>query len=355
MEARFYEETKLEYQSTKKALNVTLPWLWGTLDSRRFNDSELLTLSDESQNTLFKKHKFADAEILKLPFIYLLPREELKTLPGRREVVVPENINDQLKQSGISFSNLLLANEFSWSIDEVLKLASLNDEYFDPLTIYTAVRRFRNKQSILSDNYSTTLNKKLTELQTENEKKLFQLIRILLMQSYYVTSRSQITLTPAIKKIPEIAGNIENYIQEENGHHNLIRKSLTYLDTKDNPSLYTFFSETIAAMTLFQYCAKTHPVAFCCMLAAFEAASDYDSDPIADILSKTSKPKAANGLIQHFNINKTGNHAEIGLKFILDLKPCDRNGLIAAVKYSELLNRICEGIAMRALTCFNNK
>lgn len=345
-----YEEANLVYDKREELLSITLPWISGRMSTAHLHREKLNTNKPES---IFEAllEQAGKEECYRLPFLYIHPESTKLDMGCRPEHFCPDDLEQQMRNAGISTSDFLLAAPVPWNEEQVAGMARIGEDVYDPLTVYTAVRRLRNLHANTTDDAPVLLGKLLNELRTGNPGKFYACIARLLMQSYYVTSHSTESLEPAVAVMDEAAEKMQQYILEEKGHHHLIYKSLRALDYED-VSAYRYFGETRASMILLRFAAARHPVAFCCMLGAFENAANYNSDPIADMLTASGRADAAGGLIQHFQINKQGDHAEIGLELAAILKPCDRSAVKSAVYYSSMLQRLFGGMARQLLREF---
>lgn len=188
-----------------------------------------------------------------------------------------------------------------------------NKKAFDPISVYTAIQHERLLYNNQKDRNGSFIIK-LLSLRETNEPKLFALIKKLLLQSYAVTYHCNDSLLPASNGTDAISQFMCQYIREEHGHHNLIELSLKELDQNINLDQKSFSEQVRETMDTLKKTANYSTIALACALGFFEAASFQPSDPIADILEASSKPKAAKGIKTHFDINKRGNHGLIGYK-----------------------------------------
>lgn len=184
---------------------------------------------------------------------------------------------------------------------------------YDPISVYTALQyerliyhsEMRQNESFFS---------KLSFLKSTSEEKLFSLIRKLLVQSYCVTYYCNDSLAPASLGTDSISQFMRGYIKEEHGHHRLIALSLKQLDKNLSLDELDFSLYAIKSMKTLKEVASLSTIALACALGFFEAASFQPTDPIADILSSSSRPRAAIGIKSHFDINKKGSHGLVGFK-----------------------------------------
>lgn len=351
-----YEETAVSYDEKNYALNISLPWISGSI-YWPMNVHAGMKVTRNFMEDIFNRNELVpNNQLPYLPFCYARPRHQ-DNIPGKEYTETPfehtASISQLLNLIEYGFhlnQDLWVAfpKNWSWAITEVTSRSKVEGtDQFDPISIYTCIRRFRN---MLYDYrlHAHTLSQSLLEQLNKNSPGFFDAVIQILCQSFYITSHCVDSLSPGLNRNEYAAGKLENYIREENGHHKLIYDTLKELGKADITEI-DYFPETHAIMKLLKYAATYFPVAFCCLISGFEQAGQFDSDPLADMIMQSSKPQAAKGILTHFKINKSGNHADVGLELIKDLPACSLNELVAAVRLTELLTILFESIGFNTL------
>ncbi len=234
----------------------------------------------------------------------------------------------------------------SWPADQILEQSEIPgaDGLYDPQTAYGLIRRQR---LIRESSAKSTLGvySELGQLLDQNEAAFLQVAREILRQTYHVTSQCDFALAPASLASPLDSKKINSYRRSELGHDRLVLRSLNELGVrKSQLSEVMILPETARSMELLREAAQHHPLAFCCLVGLFEGESFSKSDPLADLLARSSRPKAAEGIQKHFEINRDGNHAQIGESFVKDLGPVSEEAIRSAIFMTE--EAVALGVAL---------
>jgi hypothetical protein len=356
---RVYPETEFRFSTAKNELLVSLPWLSGTLPiPEQYQFAGEAIAPSDVENLFNSSSLFSPEELLSFPFCQQGPRQ-LNEFSSRetdtRHFNYVNHYSDLLANLGYVMDNGdPITNAFpfvpQWDMVAILNECGIpGTTDYDPVSLYTILRRWRNKPATFK-RFSATLHQQLKQCLTDQKDEVFfEMILLLLAQSYYITSNCVDSLTPALLASPYISAAVKQYIQEETGHHHLIWRSVKEITTEPGRINGLVFREVITLMTMLKNCAGNYPVAFCCLLGSFEQSSQFESDPLGDLLLQSSKPTAANGINTHFRINKKGNHSEIGLDLVKLLPPCNKEQVLAATQYLELMTLLLETIAYRVI------
>jgi hypothetical protein len=89
-------------------------------------------------------------------------------------------------------------------------------------------------------------------------------------------------------------------------------------------------------MMILRFAAAKHNFALCNIIPCFEGFSFMEDDPLAALLRKSSRSGAAGGMEMHYNLNKDGNHYDIGKVLASHLPPVDAHAISVAARLTEL-------------------
>lgn len=356
-----YPEASYGYNPDFGELEISLPWLKGQISLPRdaFNDPNEVTPMAIEAFLNSSKGYFLNQDLPFLPFCQAIPRP---LSDFDRNSVLPKDKNEVSPDSPLSLLSILghedipaftkstyWPNQWSWDADGLIPETKIeNTSLTDPISIYTAIRRLRSMNQ-LESKYAVQFGAGLNELLLRDEPQFFKTVQRMLVQSYYITSKCTDSLSPALPAGAFGPETLSSYIVEEKGHDKLVLQSLRILRTA-NPDLEeNVYPETVILMKALKYTAAHHPVAFCCLIGAFEQTAQFASDPLVDLLIQSSMPEAARGIRKHFQINKLGNHSEIGLQLVTELPPASITEALQAIRFSELYVTLSEGIAWRTI------
>lgn len=200
---------------------------------------------------------------------------------------------------------------WNWSAEKALKSTQIkNSDYYDPLSVVSYLIGKRLGTESITGQVRADLPPQLDDLRKKEESTFFHTMKILLRQTPYVTNHFEECSLPALKKFAAAKKNIKEFMDEEHGHDRLMVASLKELgcdDVNTIPPLGT----TVLVMELFKHASQTSPLAFTLMVGYFEGVTIAESDPLADVLQKSTKPQAAKGYALHHKINKDGDHSHV--------------------------------------------
>ncbi|MHA7147452.1 iron-containing redox enzyme family protein [Burkholderia pseudomallei] len=141
-----------------------------------------------------------------------------------------------------------------------------------------------------------------------------------LNQAWYVTSHSVAALSAGLCGMHPRAYEqvLRDYVQDEQGHHKFIERSLNALGC--TPTQCAVTPSTVYAMQLLARVAGTNALALACFITYFEMGGLFESDPIADALRQIGSEAAARPIDAHFRINKDHQHALLPLRLVCSLQ-----------------------------------
>lgn len=352
MEIELYEETSIKYNKDSHLFSIASPWLKGKIkipNGTIVNTESNGNFVEILNNDAIFKHKS------RWPFCYVKPRKELletnaiikRGAKKSKELETPKSLLNAL--SANTLNNTFWKKHkknWMWHVNNVLSKSMIKEGVYDPYSAFTHIRRYRNisKNSELADRLSHFMNTILKD----DEPRFFGVISTLLTQSYYITSQCQSALKPALNSFTEAYIEIKSFIEEEEGHEKLVDESIQKIPKKYIKH-HQVFPEAIMAMKLLKQAAQYHPLAFSCLVSHFEEPSSFSSDPLSDLISKSSIPEIAIGITKHFKINKQGNHCHVGVQFVDCMNACSEEDIVTACRYAELLKLLFDAFAYRIL------
>lgn len=364
-EIKYVPYRQTAFASTETGINVSSPWLSLDVDVEdeqkaavervlgRVASGTGLTADIEVQNFLAF---FAD-----YPLLHAAPRERAPSQDATYASQATELMHAQGPRQFLEalnpFAEIDIARAFSyfpdsweWSSDQIAAEACIagSDALFDPLSVYTAIRAKRLQFQIENADIAHQLLKNLEALREHDEAKFFRILAILLSQQYYVTRECCSCLDPAIENLTLIQNQIRTYKDEEVHHDRLILKSIREL-TDQPESEFAFAPEVKLEIEVIKYAAKTCALGFSALVSIMEGTVYPDSDPVGDVLKKSSRPHAHAGVEAHFQINKRGNHTAIPESFVKQLPAVTAETVAIATRLAEVTIRLDSGLARTML------
>lgn len=227
--------------------------------------------------------------------------------------------------------------EWEWNVHSILEKSKIIGlEAYDPESAYRAIMRL-----VLIDMCSPQRGPKLLvdhlrHLARADEVAFFEAAQLFVRQYHHITSTSSDCLMPALYNMPYAKEQVMELVHEEQGHGHFTSSSFKELGGQDILSLpvdpYTF-----GLMDLLKVAAHTNALAFSTLFTIFEVSGEQDDDPLATLLNQSSKPKSGKGLQTHFQLNKDGAHFQSGFPLIQTLQAIDKESVIEAARFAELL------------------
>jgi hypothetical protein len=225
---------------------------------------------------------------------------------------------------------------WTWNADAILASASVPSPHaqcFDPTSLYHSILRTRLKDQSAGSN--GTVFDAFARLRTIDEASFFEVIGDAIRQTHYVTLRCHDAISPA-RSHKRIGAAVKEFLRQEEGHHKLVAASLAQISSTWESDTRVLDS-TRAMMAVLEYSARRNAAALCSCVGNFEGSAYDETDPFAELLSKSSKPAAAAGLQRHFLINKREAHSLVGRNWSLALNGLSKNEALEAVRLAELL------------------
>ena len=236
-----------------------------------------------------------------------------------------------------------------WNVEEILKLSQTESAtIFDPESAYRAIMRL-----VLLEMSSPTKGTKLfvdhlKHLAQTNEEKFFEASRMFVRQYHHITSTSSDCLMPAMYNMPYAKELVMELAHEEQGHGKFTSSTFRALGG-GHPYEWPVDPYTVGLMDLLRQAAHTNALAFATLFTIFEVSGEQDDDPLATLLAKSSRPTAGEGLEKHFKLNKDGAHFQSGFPLIETLGGVNRESIIEATRFAELLMRFFDLSALKII------
>jgi|GEM_PF-6590168 len=335
-----FPETKIVFDPTSSQLEVTAPWLslrFKVTDensSRVANSVAALNASEKNQSEI----NWLLGHFSTFPLVNPEPRAAMSASISQQTLGTAFNLiaasSAHELQRTISPKLEPLIPDFRWDAEQILNASKIADDQYDPNTVYAQCRRFRLRAE-KSETANVNWYQLMEELLVRNEEEFFRIAKLSIRQTHYITLNCVPSLSPALQSFHEGAGEVTAFIAEERGHDQLVLRSLRALGVM-TPDEIELLDETKLSIELLRFAAEVCPLGFCCLVGIFEGTTYSAKDPLAILLEKSSKPKAANGIQTHFMINREHNHSNVGGEMADKLGFVTRDHALAAIRLSEL-------------------
>lgn len=339
-----YESLIVNWLPEFTEFQLLLPWIQISVevdyDEREWLKVGIHNLHSHSLNP--KTQKFLSF-LKDYPISYIQPRSMNKFKENSFNQNMPTNID---LSSPIALINSLdiktcpkllskILPMWSWNLKDILnKTRILGSNVHDPISLVTYLICKRLEVESYTDVLRKDFSRKLDQLRQDNEARFFNVIKIFLRHTHFVTSQLQDCCHPALQTFSTARPIIQNFMDEELGHDKLMADSLRILGCT-NPEDIAVFPSLITLMQLYKNTASLSPLAFTLMTGYFEGVSYTENDDIAIVLQRSSRPEASKGYAIHHDINKEGNHKD----FIYELA---RQLLAVSKEETEIAIRILE-------------
>lgn len=259
-----------------------------------------------------------------------------KEISNQQQFKSPHTLAQSLDQDAYQEIQEALPPQWEWPIEEVLRVSKIaGSNLYDPLTIVTYLVGQRLASESFSEELRKELPQKLDRLRIKDEDRFFEVMKTLIRQTHYITNTFEKCMSLSLDSFQQARELIIGFIEEEKGHDRLMEASLRELGC-NNPNLLKPFATTTLVMNIFKWAASYSPLAFTLLIGYFEGADYQDTDPLAEVLKVSSKPKAARGYALHHEINKNEQHNTMITELANYLEPQSENQIICAAHILEL-------------------
>ena len=335
-----YPELKLAWMADESEFSLSTPWLSLQVAVEREERAPIRALTKEGFHPSFLEF-FSNYPISFLkrptpPDNELPPAGKLArsiaSSAGPRELVRAAS-SQSLSEGWIN----TLPTQWNWSTAEA--------DTSDPLELYSRLRRLRLLDESQDPN-NKGLYAALEASLLRNEESFFNACRLTLRQTYHITAQCVPSLRPALNAEGYAPGAIEQFIREEKGHDRLVLRSLQALGVS-SPEPIPLFEETRLSMDLLKLAAGHMPLAFSCIVGAYEGNNYSEHDPIGGLLQRSSRPEAAQGIEKHYRINLEGRHALVGEKLAAGLGSAQSVHALGALRVCEAVTWLGNALSRR--------
>lgn len=233
-----------------------------------------------------------------------------------------------------------------WDQEGLLSLSQIAEtDLYDPRALFSALRRFYYLDSVEFDQTIQMYND-VRALQAESQEKFRQAAAIIARQNFEVTRRCQEVLSPALTLAQSARSELQDFIQSEKGHDNLLRRGL--LELGMDPLETSSLPVTNYLLDFFKLTASQNFLAFAYTVSLFEETSnDGGVDPLTKLLLENGEEKAAQPFLRHSEINDGGHHEQIGLDLIARMGPIGREYALETIQLCEQVSKIVNVYTMQ--------
>ena len=285
------------------------------------------------------------------PLFYFLPRTQEKFITND----IHETSNGRAKAAAFHTA-FLKSNPSSqvrsklelrdWDQDGIRSLSRIpTTETYDPRALFAALRRFYYLDSVDFDQ-TILMYDEVRELRELSQQKFRHAAAIISRQNFEVTRRCQDVLTPALELAQSARPELQEFIQSEKGHDNLLRRGL--LELGSDPLTTQALPVTTYLLDFFKLTASENFLAFAFTVSLFEeTANDGGVDPLTKLLLENGEEKAAQPFLKHSEINDGGHHEQIGLDLIRHMGPISRDYADEVIELCEQVSKIVNVYTMQ--------
>lgn len=330
-------------------VNFKLPWVDLDIEIERHQINKyketIKSLRDSPED---EQAQVLLEELFPHKICYPIPRpiEVLKDLPSKLETPTSKSESFEKLQKEI-LSTLFKSQDFAskkWDIDHILSMCRIGEtNFYDPVTFLHVLEEQRLIDEASSEKYRKELSLQLDKLRIADEEAFFDMMRLLLRQTHYVTSEISHALEKATHTSFLGYEKVQQFLNDEKGHDRLMSRGLRVLGVED-PESIEVLPHTSFLMALLQEATKSNILTVACLIGFFEGSDYASSDPLADVLLDSSKSKAADAYRIHYEINKNENHANFPFEMIKNLTYVQKEVILPAI---QLLN-LCSLIGVEA-------
>lgn len=342
-----YEELSCSLQSSN-ALSLETPWTQIEVEFEEKNKQQMTSFINDFKSKDYDPLIMSDfLSNFRHNFIsYLVPREELPfniehctRISNRVNKLENQLPRDWIESylPAISHQMTTIDNHWNWDLEKILKDSlHSNGTSCDPESAYRSIMSLVLKKMTTQDKGTKLLVDHLKHLAENDEEKFFQASKLFVRQYHHITSTSSDCLMPAMYNMPYAKELVMELAHEELGHGQFTSSSFRALGGT-HPYDLPVDPYTVGLMDLLRQSAHTNALAFATLFTIFEVSGEQDDDPLATLLSKSSRPKAGDGLQKHFQLNKDGAHFQSGFPLIERLEALNKESVIEAARFAEIL------------------
>lgn len=340
-------ELKIEWAPDETSFRIMLPWIQTDIDvvfeERTWIKLATLYLHHTPHHPLVQ-HFLGSLSSLPIAF----QKKTSWVLSDKISVNFSKDMLQYLSPKGfLDFMNISanyelphIFKDWTWDLEVVLNKTYLADlGAYDPVASLTLGLLFSWQKDAQMHYALWGLPKALDLIRLQNESLFFDHMSLLLKSTLFITRQVPPLLIKAQEIFPAAQEVLQHFYLEELGHDRLMEKALKVLGSPIQDS-FKIPEPLVLLMKLFEYTVNYSPLALTAFISLFEGRIYPDLDPLAKIIEKSSKPKAARGYAQHFHINKSHNHNNEAWK-LMDLLPLQSEGeVIFMLRILELASHL---------------
>lgn len=364
-EVRYEPYKQVDFTMTNSGLTISAPWLSIEVDVDEEKKVGLSQVIDRLGSRINLKDDQETQDFLHFfsgyPLVHAYPRKyskkdaapyassapELISAAGPRQFLEAINPFYDISPS-IAFA--YFPDTWEWDVSKITADSGIpNTRLYDPYSVYTAIRAKRLQYQIEQSSFSQSLLSRLEKLRELNEAAFFDAMATILAQQYYVTRECCSCLDLAIHHHKHIDQQIRAYKGEELDHDKLILSSIRELSNQATGDFF-FAPEVKLEIEVIKYASEACALGFSALVSIMEGTVYPESDPVGDILRKSSKPESHAGVELHFQINRRGNHTAIPEQFVRNLPPVTKETVETATRLAEVTSRLDCGLARTMLS-----
>lgn len=277
-------------------------------------------------------------QVERFPFSYILPRSTIQYTLS--DTIERPAVSDFLSSFEVSMDYKF---DWEWDIKSTLMFSqSIQKQHYDPVTILTILRRYhflnfaeKDKAKQLYD-YIQTLKSSTHDFKYA--------CAVLIRQNHYVTEKCVDVLTPALGICDgKMQSKVEEFIASETGHDVILSRALFAIGY--TPPEIPVVGIMVSLMALFKVAAKTNFLAFALMIDMFEGRAFEESNYFSEFLTKHGLAESAKQLDIHDKINHNGNHDNIALELLLEIKTVQEEQVIEAMGFAEIASNLLTNLS----------
>lgn len=285
------------------------------------------------------------------PRALTLETEHCSRVPQRVQELEHADLNDWAKTyvPAVAHQIHFTTPNWKWNVEEILKLSQTADgKTFDPESAYRAIMRLVLLEMSSQSKGTKLFVDHLKHLAKTNEELFFTAAKMFVRQYHHITSTSSDCLMPAMYNMPYAQKLVMELAHEEQGHGKFTASTFRSLGG-GHPYEWPVDPYTVGLMDLLRQAAHTNALAFATLFTIFEVSGEQDDDPLATLLAQSSRPQSGDGLEKHFKLNKEGAHFQSGFPLIDTLQGVDRESVIEATRFAEMLMHFFDLSALKII------
>lgn len=295
------------------------------------------------------------AAVAKHPFFYFLPRGQgfgsdfHASFAGRESSSPKDLLRTLLPESSLneaveSVSRNSLSAVWTWDADAVLEFSRTGGGH-DPESVFSVARRYHLLNDI-ENNRTAELFDYVSGLPKESPE-FVRGASLIVRQNHYITQQCERVLSAALPIAKGGDEEVREFIRAEAGHDRILEKAMK--DMGVDPAGIPVLDCVTVLMELFDRIGKRNFLAFAMVVDIFERTSAGDEDPFATVLRAGGAEGAARFVDAHREINDQGEHENVALGFLREMKAVDPAYVVESLRLAELLTQVIHAVSADTL------